>query len=433
MGLNAGFISTRFSGIDGVSLEASKWCRVIENQGHQCFWFAGELDKAPKSSFLARSADFKERQNCAINDQLFGKRKKTARIAKTIHQVASLLATQLNSFIEMYAIDFLVVQNSLALPMNIPLGLALTDVIAETRMPAIAHHHDFYWERSRYLPLNGNRIYIHKAFPPKLPGIKHVVINSIAKKELAHRREIESTVIPNVLDFDNPPKTDPERVTAFKRAIGLKPGDVMVLQPTRIVERKGIELAVQLVKALGPQKHKLVITHEAGDEGFAYARKTEAYARQNGVRIRYADKLIEEPFYRQPGNRRPFSLWDAYQAADLVTYPSLYEGFGNALVEAIYFRKPLLVNRYKVFVDDIEPLGFNFIKMNGRLTRKIVRKTESVLNNKQLQENIVNHNYLIAGKNYSFTNLDQHLSRLIDSLPINSRKSVCLDAACQNA
>ena len=433
MGLNAGFISTRFSGIDGVSLEASKWCQVIEDQGHQCYWFAGKLDKEEKVSFLARSADFKEQQNCRINDQLFGKQKKTAEIAKTIHQVTSFLANQLNTFIEMYAIDFLVVQNSLALPMNVPLGLALTDVIAETRIPTIAHHHDFYWERQRYLPLNGSKIYIHKAFPPKLPGIKHVVINSAAKKELARRREIESMVIPNVLDFDSPPPMDVERINAFRHSIDLKPDHVMVLQPTRIVERKGIELAIDLVKALGPEKHKLVITHEAGDEGYAYARRIDRYAQQQGVHIRYADRLIKEPFCHLPGKEnQPFSLWEAYQAADLVTYPSRYEGFGNALLEAIFFRKPLLVNRYKVFVDDIEPLGFNFLKMDGRLNRRIVHRTEALLADKSLQAEMVNHNFQIARNNYSLANLEHQISSLINSLSIDDPVTECREAVGQN-
>jgi hypothetical protein len=50
---------------------------------------------------------------------------------------------------------------------------------------------------------------------------------------------------------------------------------------------------------------------------------------------------------------RPLS----YAHADFVTFPSLYEGFGNALVEAMYFRMPTLVNRYSVYVSDIAPLG----------------------------------------------------------------------------
>ena len=45
MSKNIGFISTRFAGTDGVSLESSKWAEVFEKSGHSCFWFAGELDR----------------------------------------------------------------------------------------------------------------------------------------------------------------------------------------------------------------------------------------------------------------------------------------------------------------------------------------------------------------------------------------------------
>ena len=40
--MRIGFISTRFHGTDGVSLEAAKWAEVFEKYlGHECFWFAG--------------------------------------------------------------------------------------------------------------------------------------------------------------------------------------------------------------------------------------------------------------------------------------------------------------------------------------------------------------------------------------------------------
>ena len=42
-----GFVSTRFAGTDGVSLEAAKWSAVLEGDGHECFWYAGELDHSP--------------------------------------------------------------------------------------------------------------------------------------------------------------------------------------------------------------------------------------------------------------------------------------------------------------------------------------------------------------------------------------------------
>jgi hypothetical protein len=34
MGKNIGFVSTRFAGTDGVTLESSKWSQVLENIGH---------------------------------------------------------------------------------------------------------------------------------------------------------------------------------------------------------------------------------------------------------------------------------------------------------------------------------------------------------------------------------------------------------------
>ena len=44
-------------------------------------------------------------------------------------------------------IDLIVPENALSIPMHVPLGMAITELIAETGIPTIAHHHDFYWER----------------------------------------------------------------------------------------------------------------------------------------------------------------------------------------------------------------------------------------------------------------------------------------------
>ncbi len=55
---NIGFISTRFAGTDGVSLETEKWARVFEQEGFKCFYFAGELDRNPARAFLVPKAYF---------------------------------------------------------------------------------------------------------------------------------------------------------------------------------------------------------------------------------------------------------------------------------------------------------------------------------------------------------------------------------------
>ncbi len=69
MSKKIGFVSTRFAGIDGVSLEAGKWADVLESGGHNCFWFAGELDKDPQKSYLAPEAHFKHEKSSQLSSK----------------------------------------------------------------------------------------------------------------------------------------------------------------------------------------------------------------------------------------------------------------------------------------------------------------------------------------------------------------------------
>ncbi len=203
---------------------------------------------------------------------------------------------------------------------------------------------------------------------------------------------------------------------ALRRSIGLSQNDIMFLQPTRIVERKGIEFAIKLVKELNHPKYKLVVSHEAGDEGFEYAQKINQLARQAGIEIRFIHNMVDDPFAPRQDLKDRFSLWEVYQAADFVTYPSLYEGFGNALIEAIYFKKPLLVNRYKIFKDEIEPKGFDLVKMDGALTGEVVTDIRNIIHNKVRCEKMVAQNYRIAREHYSYAALRNQFASLISNL-----------------
>jgi len=269
---NIGFVSTRFAGTDGVSLEASKWAEVFQRNGYSCYWFAGKLDRDLNRVFPCSEAHFQHEKNIWISEQIFGTKQRKPEITDSIHRLRHSLKEKLHHFIDHFKIDLLIAENALTIPMHVPLGLALTEAIAETTTPTIAHHHDLYWERIRF-SINSVNDYIRTAFPPNLPDIHHVVINSEAREQLALRTGITSTVIPNVLDFENPPEHDPVRAIDFKRSIGLSADDVMILQPTRIIQRKGIEHAIELIKELKDPRCKLVISHEAGDEGYEYAEE----------------------------------------------------------------------------------------------------------------------------------------------------------------
>jgi glycosyltransferase involved in cell wall biosynthesis len=412
MGKNMGFVSTRFAGTDGVTLESSKWAQIINKSGHSCFWFAGELDRNPQNSLLVPEAFFKHKENKWISEQVFGKKGRSPDVTEAIHSLRSYLKAKLYEFIENFKIDMLIAENVLTIPMHIPLGLALTEIIAETQIPTIAHHHDFYWERVRFT-VNAVNDYICTAFPPTLSNIEHVVINSAAKEELAHRTGISSNIIPNVLDFENSPLVDEKRTEDFRNSLGLKPDDVMILQPSRIIQRKGIEHAIDLVHELRDPRYKLVISHEAGDEGFEYGEWLTENAKDRGVDLRLFDIGIADPVNDGLKSPHQYSLWDIYPHADFITYPSLYEGFGNAFLEAVYFKKPLLINRYATFVRDIEPKGFNLIAMDGFLTKKTVHKVREVIESPEKKTEMVNHNYEIATRYYSYSVLRKGLNSLL--------------------
>jgi glycosyltransferase involved in cell wall biosynthesis len=412
MAKNIGFVSTRFAGTDGVTLEASKWAQVLKSAGHNYFWFAGLLDRSPERCFPVPEAFFQHEKNLWIDRQIFGKKRRDPAVTDAIYELKTFLKKQLKEFIRKFDIDLLVAQNVLTIPMHIPLGMALTELIAETGIPTIAHHHDFYWERTRFM-VNAVGDYLRMAFPPNLPGIEHVVINSAAQEELALRTGISSIIIPNVLDFENPPAVTRQETRDFRKEIGLTPDDILILQPTRVVQRKGIEYAIQLVEELGDPRCKLVISHEAGDEGSDYADWLKEHARESGVDLRLLNLRISDPMNPDVNRKDLYTLWDVYPHADFITYPSLYEGFGNAFLEAVYFKKPLLINRYAIFVRDIEPKGFDLIVMDGFLTRQTVAKVKEILQSPQRREEMVNTNFDIASRHYSYRVLHRWLNTLL--------------------
>lgn len=407
-----GFISTRFAGSDGVSLESSKWAEIFREEGHRVCWFAGELDKPADRSMLVPEAHFNHPDSMQINNAVWGRLHRSREINERIKSHTDFLQRKLYEFVENFDIDILVAENALTIPMQIPLGLAITDFIAETGMPTIAHHHDFYWERTRFL-VGAVRDYLEMAFPPVLPQIQHAVINSAARDQLAWRKGVSSMVIPNVIDFDQKPRpTDRARV---RKTIGLAEDDILILQPTRVVPRKGIEHAITVVDRLKDPRCKLVISHESGDEGDSYLDALLDSARSSNVDLRLVPTVVPEVTegVEQPLKDNQIGLWDLYAVADLVTYPSLYEGFGNALLEAFYYRVPVLINRYSIYIQDIEPKGFRMISMDGFVTPEVVEGVRRVLADETLRREMVDHNFETAGRFFGHPILRRRLQTLL--------------------
>ncbi len=407
-----GFISTRISGTDGVSLEIAKWTDVLERMGLECYFIAGRCDRPAQRSVVIPELDFQHPLILEITRQAFQRDLRSRELSSKMHELAWLIKERLYEAIGRLNLDLLIAENVLTIPMNLPLGAALVELLIESGIPCVAHHHDFFWERERFL-FNAVEDYLHQAFPPPLAQIKHVVINSVAAEEFCRRTGLSCHVVPNVLDFDNPPEEHDGYTRHLRADLGLEPDDLLFLQPTRVVARKGIEHSIELVRRLDDPRAKLVITHSQDDEGEAYPRRVRDYARLLGVEVIFAADRISHRRQMTDEGHRQYSIWDAYAQADLVTYPSTYEGFGNAFLEAVYYRKPIFCNRYTIYRTDIEPCGFQAIAMDGFLLEEVVQQVRHVLQDEEYRRRMVEHNYEVAQQHFSYRRLEQELTMIL--------------------
>lgn len=431
-----GFISTRFAGTDGVSLETEKWATVLERMGHECYYFCGECDRPLEQSFVVPEAFYRHPTIDAINHTVFagtwGRMHEVCvtkpdieglhqdffsvfirppQISKQVEELKDYFKEQLCKFAIRFRLEALIIENSLTIPVNIPLGLAITEFIAETGYPAIAHHHDFYWERQRFMN-NSVQDYLASAFPPNLPSIRHVVINSVQAYQLASRIGVAGMIIPNVMDFDSPPIVQDDYARTARFDLGLDPDQYLILQPTRIIQRKGIEHAIELTRRL-ELPAELVISHAAGDEGTEYEKRVRSFAGLLNVTVNFEADIVGDTRGLTPDGRKIYTLADVYPQADLVTYPSYLEGFGNAFLEAIYYKRPLVVNNYSIFEADIKPKGFKVIEFDGFISEKTLEDTRYILTHPETACQQCEQNYELARRYYSFSMLERRLKLLL--------------------
>ncbi len=417
------FISTRIAGTDGVSLETKKWADVLRRMGMECSFIAGECDEPANRTRVIEEAHFNHPEIRAINKEAFGQQIRTAALTQRIVAMTAHLREQLSAAIDDLQPDVLIIENALTIPMNVPLGLALIQIVQQTDIQCILHHHDFIWERERFY-LNSIDDFLAAAFPPSFDHLQHVVINNQAAREFSRRTGLSCHVIPNVMDFDHPPDPPDEFGASFRSEIGVAPDDIILLQPTRVVPRKAIERSIELARRLGDPRVKLVISHDTGDEGEEYLAYLTEYAELLGVPMLLAAPHIGDSRMTLADGRLQFSIGDAYPQADIVTYPSQYEGFGNAFLEAVYHRRPIVSNRYAIYRTDLEPTGLRPITFDGFLSDRTVAEVRRALTDEAFRHAMTEHNYEVGRLYFSYDVVEQQLRAILHQLETRlSRRS----------
>jgi glycosyltransferase involved in cell wall biosynthesis len=267
--------------------------------------------------------------------------------------------------------DVVLVENVCSLPINPAAADAVAALLAGR--PAILHHHDLALQRP---PL------AHHGPPPDDPLWRHVTINELSARLLAEHG-IGATVITNHFDLD-PPAGDRE---AMRAAIGVRPTATLVVHPVRAIPRKNIAGALRLAERLGAV-YWLV---GAAEDGFADELATLLNYARTGVR---------------QGMPPGFSIADVYAASDVVVLSSTWEGFGNATIESVAFRRPLARHRYLVMAE-IERHGLRFFDLDAiESLEKFVERPDNEL----LDENVA-----IARRVYDLSLLPGRLRALLDS------------------
>lgn len=449
--LNIGIFHYQVGHTDGVSLELDKWKSEFEKMGHTVFLCAGDLGSADGTLVEEMYHHIPEIERLTFNTFDTLRDFDLDEYLDELNRWVSLLEERFTKFVLDNKINFLVPQNVWSVAANPAVGIALENVRRKFNLPALAHNHDFYWERKKISLSNTAVIEMSdKYYPPRDPVIKHVVINSLAKKELAERKGISSTVVPNVFDFDSPDWQVDDFNSDFRSQIGLNENDLLILQATRIVARKGIELAIDFVGALNsPARREKLVEHglyngKSFDHdnrivlvlaGYArdditgsYLKNLKRKAEIHGVDMIHIEDHVSHE--RQVANgKKIYSLWDTYVFADFVTYPSLWEGWGNQFLEAIRAKLPILAFEYPVFISDIKSKGFDIVSLGSEITSyddlglaqiqpgliqtAADEAVELLINNEQRSQ-VVNHNFQIGKERFSLEALRKYLYSLLE-------------------
>lgn len=449
-----GIIHYQVGGTDGVSLEIMKWQQALEDLGHEVYLCAGDLGSVEGT----------------LIEELYHHRPDAERLYRNtfialsdydemvyefeLYHMANQIERKLQAFIAQHNINLLICQNVWSVAMNPSVAIALARLTKKLKIPAIAHNHDFYWDRVDGVSLTCSAaVELADKFLPPRDGIRHAVINSLTQKEMLARKGIESTIIPNVFDFDSPRWLPDDYNQDFRKRIGLEDNDLMVLQATRIVPRKGIELAIDFVRALDSPERRAILKerglyngrpftddsrivlvlagYSIDDLTGLYLSQLKQKVIQLGVDAIFIGDQIDGQRHITKG-KKYYSLWDTYVFADFVTYTSLWEGWGNQLLEAIHARLPFLIFEYPVYATDINNQGLKAVSLGSELfgqdpqglaqiKPEIINRAADeavvLLSDNARRQEVIEHNYKVGCEHYSLRVLEGYLSRLLVDLP----------------
>ncbi|HUX21221.1 MAG TPA: glycosyltransferase family 4 protein [Spirochaetia bacterium] len=435
------FVSGKLGDVDGVSLEVDKWISILTEMGHEVYTIAGKYGTTLKSipeenQILFEKIRFGSPEQHNYETHFFPHLyrfpphhswEKRTEVLENLEAEGTEVANQLLEKLQRHNIDVLVAQNTNAMPMTLLGGMGIYKLATEQRIATIFHHHDFWWERSRFSSNHIEQL-LGQIMPPVAPGLEHIVLSSYAAHILSSIKRVAPIVVPNCEDFDRAVVKD-DYNTDFRQELGFKETDILVVQPTRIVRRKRIQDSVELVGRLLAKypslsdRVKFVVSLYQGDEPDEnYEEEITRLANQRGVSLHLISERIASERTNDSQGRKLYTNRDVLANADIVTYLPIWEGFGNALLEAIAAKVPVVTTAYLVYKTDIKLSGFDNIEIRdnyddeGRLIipERIVDEMYRVITNREVRATMVEKNFRIGKREFGFKTLRSKLDFVLN-------------------
>jgi glycosyltransferase involved in cell wall biosynthesis len=159
-----------------------------------------------------------------------------------------------------------------------------------------------------------------------------------------------------------------------------------------------------------------------------YVKSLKQKAEELGVTVKWIQNFVGSETEKHEGVKK-YCLWDCYFNADVVMYPSLWEGWGNQFIEAIFFKKPVVVLEYPVFKADIKPKGFKVTSLGSKILRnsegkislpedakqQAAAEIQKIITDKTMYDEIINYNFEIGKSNYDMhVTLKKHLQKMLE-------------------
>ncbi|MCL5883070.1 MAG: glycosyltransferase family 4 protein [Actinobacteria bacterium] len=393
-----------------MSAETEKWISVFEELGCEVHRVAGQIPSAGERDHVVPELNFLDPQVESFTLRSFDPGQHRDGIDNEYSLLEAAVEQRLLPVLDGIAPDIVVAENVFSLPLNLPFSVVLCRYLHDENIPCIAVHHDFYWQD----PGAGKCLFdelLTSHFPPSLPRIRHVTINERTREELYRRTGINAACIHNCFDFEQPRQRDSFNA-GMRAELGMEGNNIMFLQPTRAIERKGIGLSIKFVEEFviaSGQKACLVVT---GPSEQGYEQKFGGLCRNSKAQVLHIPNWLGS-CRDHPGAISSYDVRDAYAVCDMVTFPSSREGFGNPVLESVVHRRPLLVADYPV-LEELREYGFQFLPLDDRAVDRAVKMLEYP----QLMQEMADRNFEIGRKHFSLTILREELTELISSVEL---------------